>query len=211
MHSTLRGKKQELFLEKTAHPALYFFGVAALYRYTHTFPCMTRQEFEQTVPEMREVMLAIGRDFFGNEMDAEDVAQDGLLTLWRYCERMDAGHSVKPLAINVAKHCCIDIMRRRRTTIALDDPTLPQLHRTGDGPHETMEALELRQALDSAIEGLAPSERQLFRLRQLEGLSLDEIAELTHIPKTSAKSMISAARRKLYEALKKRDLINSKP
>lgn len=172
---------------------------------------MTQQEFEQTVPEMREVMLAIGRDFFGNDMDAEDVAQDGLLTLWRYCERMDARHSVRPLAVNVAKHCCIDIMRRRKTTMALDDSTLPQLHRTGDGPHEKLEALELRQALDSAIEGLAPSERQLFRLRQLEGLSLDEIAEQTHIPKTSAKSMISAARRKLYEALKKRDLINSKP
>lgn len=65
-----------------------------------------------------------------------------------------------------------------------------------------MERNELQQAFDDAIQRLNPSERHLFQLRQLDGLSLDEISEQTHIAKTSAKSMISAARRKLFEAMK---------
>lgn len=69
-------------------------------------------------------------------------------------------------------------------------------------PHEEMESNELKQALDAAIERLNPAERRLFLLRQLDGLSLDEISEQTHIAKPSAKSMISAARRKLFEAMK---------
>ena len=36
-------------------------------------------------------MLSVGRSFFGNEQDAEDVAQDGMLAMLKYLERMDAG------------------------------------------------------------------------------------------------------------------------
>lgn len=186
---------------------------------------MTRQEFEHIVPEMRRLMLGVGRDFFGNEMDAEDVAQDGLLQLWQYCERLDEGHNIPALATRIAKHCCIDIKRRRPTpqplpewrgvdTTFSDEPlidmvTSPRPRREGQGvglspsPHEEMERNELKQAFDAAIERLNPAERHLFQLRQLDGLSLDEISEQTHIAKPSAKSMISAARRKLFEALKK--------
>lgn len=167
---------------------------------------MTLQEFEHIAPEMRQLMLGVGRNFFGNEMDAEDVAQDGLLALWRYCERLESGHPVRGLAINVAKHCCIDLVRRRRTTLDLDE--LPELTlappgtRVHPSPQEEMEASELRQALEDAIHGLNPSEQRLFRLRQIEGLTLDEISEQTHIAKPSVKSMITAARRKIFEAMK---------
>lgn len=108
---------------------------------------MTQQEFEQIVPEMRQLMLGVGRDFFGNEMDAEDVAQEGLLALWRYCQRMEDSRHIRPLAINVAKHCCIDIVRRRRVTLNIDElperafaPPGTELH---SSPQEELEASEL--------------------------------------------------------------------
>lgn len=163
---------------------------------------MTRHEFEHILPEMRRLMLSVGRDFFGNDMDAEDVAQDGLIELWRYCERMDAGRSFQPLALRVAKHCCIDIMRRRRETVPLSEYEFSSQSEGGGGGLEEMEKAELQQAFDDALQLLGPSERHLFQLRQLEGLTLDEISEQTHIAKASAKSMISAARRKLFEAMK---------
>ena len=71
-----------------------------------------------------------------------------------------------------------------------------------------MEASELRQALEDAIHGLNQSEQRLFRLRQIEGLTLDEISEQTHIAKPSVKSMITAARRKIFEAMKDHILKN---
>ena len=167
---------------------------------------MTRQEFEHIVPEMRRLMLGVGRDFFGNEMDAEDVAQDGLLQLWRYCEQLDAEHNWPALATRIAKHCCIDIVRRRKSSATIDNDAAQNFAPPGTSlhpsPHDELEASELRQAFDAAIQRLNPSERHLFQLRLLDGLSLDEISEQTHIAKTSAKSMISAARRKLFEAMK---------
>lgn len=167
---------------------------------------MTRTEFEHIAPEMRWLMLGVGRDFFGNEMDAEDVAQDGLLQLWRYCEQLDEEHNIPALATRVAKHCCIDIARRRKNTIPIDGDSAQSFAPSGSSlhpsPHEEMERNELKQAFDAAVANLNPAERHLFLLRQLDGLSLDEISEQTHIAKPSAKSMISAARRKLFEAMK---------
>ena len=43
---------------------------------------MDRKEFENIVPALRPLMVKVGRDFFGNKDDAEDIAQDALVRLW---------------------------------------------------------------------------------------------------------------------------------
>ena len=42
---------------------------------------MRIEEFEKLAPDLRQQMLRIGQDFFGNQQDAEDVAQEGLIRL----------------------------------------------------------------------------------------------------------------------------------
>ena len=59
---------------------------------------MTRKEFEIIILRLRPLMVKVGRDFFGNQMDAEDVAQEALLRLWKYCERLDADRNLEALA-----------------------------------------------------------------------------------------------------------------
>ena len=59
------------------------------------------------------------------------------------------------------------------------------------------------QSLQTLIEQLNPRERELFEMRQIEGLSNNEIAQQTGIPKASIEVMVSRARKKLFEELKK--------
>jgi len=58
--------------------------------------------------------------------------------------------------------------------------------------------------IEQAIALLKPRERQLFEMRQLEGLSNDDISRETGIPKTSVTAMLSTARKKVFEELTKR-------
>jgi RNA polymerase sigma factor (sigma-70 family) len=166
---------------------------------------MTQEEFEHIAPSLRDVMLSVGRSFFDNESDADDVAQEGLLALWKYSSRMDADAVHTALAIRIAKHCCMDIVRKRKTTIPMpEDYGGAALNNgTAQSPQEIMEQGELLAAVDNAINRLTPSERRLYELRQIEGLPLDDIVKQTNISKTSVKSMISAARKKIYEELKR--------
>ncbi len=165
---------------------------------------MTQEEFEHIAAELRDVMLSVGRNFFGNDADAEDVAQEGMLSMLKYLGCMDVRKKHNALAIRIAKHCCMDMVRKRKrsTVVSIDSMNNPPGSLAGSSPHEELEAKEIRKAMTEAVEHLKPSERRLFELRQIEGSSLDEIAEQTGIAKPSIKSMLSAARKKVFMELK---------
>ena len=168
---------------------------------------MTQEEFEHIAPTLRELMLSVGRSFFGNDDDAEDVAQEGLVALLKFMDRMESGAQHDALAIRVAKHCCMDIMRKRKSSLFVSnnryEKTAPPGRDVGASPHEVLEAKELHEAVNKAVQHLKPSERRLFEMRQIEGLELDDIAKQTNIAKPSIKSIVSAARKKVFEEIKK--------
>jgi RNA polymerase sigma factor (sigma-70 family) len=166
---------------------------------------MDRTTFEQTAARLRPLIFRIGRDFFGSTDDAEDVAQETLVRLWHFCQQLDENRHVEALAVRVAKNCCVDMKRRQHLTlvrvseeVGMESPS-PHL-----SPHEEVERQEGVNALDEAIQHLQPRERQLFEMRQMEGLSTEEIAQQTGIPKASVQSMIAMARKKLFNDLTRR-------
>lgn len=165
---------------------------------------MKQEEFEHIAPKLRTVMFQIGYSFFENKDDADDVAQEGLVTMWKYAAQIEPGRNHEALAVRIAKHCCMDLMRRRKriTVIGLDGK-VDDLS-AEPSPHEVLEATELKTALQEALDRLKPGEKQLFRMQQIEGLSPDEIAEQNHISKASIKSMVSVARKKIFNELKRR-------
>lgn len=146
-------------------------------------------------------MVKVGRDFFGNQMDAEDVAQEALLRLWNYCERLSADRNLEALAVKVAKNVCVDLYKNRNTYE--DEITSDIASPPSQSADAELHAKEVQQKIDEAIERLNPRERDLLKARQLEGKSAEEISEQTGIPKSSVKSMISMARKKLKTDLQK--------
>lgn len=166
---------------------------------------MTRSEFEQIAAPLRQKVLRVGLDFFGNREDAEDSAQEAMTLLWRYCEHIDSNRNVEALAVRVAKNCCIDIYRKRQrrgVTVSID-PLIQQPADLTPSPHDQLVAEDEQRLLGNAIATLKPRERQLFEMRQKEGLSTAEIAVQTGIPKSSVASIISAARKKVFSELRK--------
>ncbi|MBR5687248.1 MAG: sigma-70 family RNA polymerase sigma factor [Prevotella sp.] len=166
---------------------------------------MTRSEFEHIAAPLRQKVLRVGLDFFGNREDAEDSAQEAMAQLWRYCEHIDTNRNVEALAVRVAKNCCVSIYRKRKrraVTISID-PLIQQPADPASSPHDELEAEDERRLLDNAITLLNPRERQLFEMRQKEGLSTEEIAVQTGIPKSSVAAMVSAARKKIFQEIRK--------
>ena len=159
---------------------------------------MTRSEFEQIAAQLRQKVLNTGLDFFGNKEDAEDAAQDTMVQLGRYLEHIDARRNVEALAVRVAKNCCVSIYRKRQNVT-------PLLERQGEAsPQEQLEAKDTQRMLDETLSLLKPRERQLFDMRALMGLSIDEITQQTGIAKPSVTAMVSAARKKVFTELKRR-------
>jgi len=165
---------------------------------------MTQVEFEHIAIELRPSMWKVGMDFFGSTDDAEDVAQEALVQLWQYAEKLDAGRNIGGLAIRIAKHCCVDMQRKRRGNIVELMPAHEREIGADASPHEHLEQTEAADLLKQLIEGLNPRERELFEMRQLDGLSNDKIAERTGIPKASIQVMVSRARKKIFDELQRK-------
>ena len=163
---------------------------------------MSPEAFENMVPALRPLMVKVGRDFFGNKMDADDVAQEGLLRLWRYCERLSAEQNMEALAIKVAKNVCVEIYRRGNApTVTLDVETGSHEAQASYDADAGIAAVERLQEIDEAMARLGPRERELLMKKHMEGYTADEIAQATGISKPSVKSMISMARKKLMKEL----------
>ena len=175
---------------------------------------MNRNEFEQQVPRLRPLMIKVGRNFFGNKDDAEDVAQDGFERLWNYCERLDANRNLEALAVMIAKNICVEKYKRRQkesvsfsTRHVQGKLTLDKLENKAcdetDYADAALLTVETCERIEKAIETLSPREQQLVRKRYLEDHSAEEIAQETGIPKPSIKSMLSMAKAKLIKRLRR--------
>ena len=168
---------------------------------------MTRSEFEHIATALRQKVLKVCLDFWRSKEDAEDAAQETMVQLWRYCEHIDAERNVAALAVRVAKNCCVSMYRKQGNaeyvSEAAANSSLFTLH-SSLSPEMRLEAEDTQKMLEETVALLKPRERQLFEMRQIEGLSTEEVSQQTGIPKPSITAMVSAARKKVYMELKRR-------
>lgn len=166
---------------------------------------MTQQEFETIAAELRPMMYNVGMRYFHSQDDAEDVAQESLLRLWKFCANMDAAMNIKGLAVKVAKNCCISMRRRKNRNLFLDAEEICGDDDIPSYDFDWLEAEENEVLIERMMRDmLTPRERELFELRRLHGMSNDEIEARTGIKKATIQSMVSKARTKLFLELKRR-------
>ena len=159
---------------------------------------MTIQEFNTHVAHLRPLLLKVGKEFFHNKEEAQDVVQEVLMRLWLCRESLPVDESLSALAVRIAKNVCISMWRKQKLRTELPLEVAPQLL-AGDQTDATLEEMENKQMLQEAIERLTPSERRLFLLKQEPGIDIGQMALLMGMTSRSVSAKLSAARRKLFE------------
>lgn len=113
------------------------------------------------------------------------------------------------LAAVIARNVAIDMLRRRRPTSISGDEAhtswLLQQESDNNTPESQLEWKEDEQWLRQRIEQLPPREMQVMRLRQTEHRTNEQIAAILGISKDSVATMLSSARRKLFNQIKERN------
>ena len=132
----------------------------------------------------------------GNEADALDACQEALMAIVRGLGRFDQRSAFATWAYRVATNACLDeLRRRRRRPIASVDDTTAIEHR--DLPESTAERLDVQAALAQ----LPIEFRAAVVLRDLAGMSYDEIAATLDVPPGTVRSRIARGRAALAAVL----------
>lgn len=137
----------------------------------------------------------------GNRAEAEDVAQEALLRLWRGAKdwRLD-GAKPSTWMYRVVANLCIDRMRRA-SSVALDDAGIEEPVDGAPGAVDKLQDRTRQKALYAALARLPDRQRQAVVLRHIEGLSNPDIAGLMDIGVEAVESLTSRGKRALAVAL----------
>lgn len=136
----------------------------------------------------------------GDRAEAEDVAQEALLKLWRVAPGWRVGEAkVTTWLYRVTANMCIDRIRKRRTGPDLD--AMPELADDAPSAAETIQQTARAEALQFAMNKLPDRQRQAVILRHIEGLSNPEIGQIMDIGPRAVESLTARGKRALEAIL----------
>ena len=150
------------------------------------------------------------RGFVRNEEDARDVAQDAFLKAFARLDRFDGRSAFYTWMYRIAANTAMDHnkkVRRRPAPLPLEAPReddeRPSSAPAAPGPSPVQGAMtaELRVRIDRALDALPPVYREVVVLRELEGLTYDDIARVLRLSRGTVESRLFRARERLRASL----------
>lgn len=155
-------------------------------------------------------MYAVALRITGDESEAEEVLQEAFISACGKIHTFEERSRLSTWLYRIATNAALMHLRQRREdTVSLDEPQLMaegdelprQLSDWSVEPSEQVLSNELRQVLEEAIHKLPPSLRAAFVLRDIQGLSTQEAAEVLDISPGALKVRLHRARLQLRELL----------
>ncbi|WP_235857830.1 RNA polymerase sigma factor [Marimonas lutisalis] len=147
------------------------------------------------------VVMAHAYRLLGDRTEAEDIAQEAMLRLWKIAGDWRQGEAkVTTWLYRVVANLSTDRLRRRgRNGPPLDE--VPEPRDEAEGPAERMQTQARAEALQAALNALPERQRQAVVLRHIEGLGNPEIAGIMEISTEAVESLTARGKRALGAAL----------
>jgi RNA polymerase sigma-70 factor (ECF subfamily) len=169
-----------------------------------------RAEFARMVETYSAFIYRLGLRMLGNPQDAEDLLQETFIKAFRHLKDFDGRSNLSTWLYRIATNEAL--MQLRRKTPEMISVEEPQELDTGEQeplqivdwcciPETELLSAESRAHLDAAVESLPSSLRVVFLLRDMEGLSTRQTAEVLNLSETAVKTRLSRARLQLRERL----------
>jgi RNA polymerase sigma-70 factor, ECF subfamily len=151
--------------------------------------------FESVMRQYERLVLVTAVRLLGNLEDAQDVSQEVFLKLYRNLKKLERSGNISGWLYKVTVNACHDLRSRRPESVPIEETAEPSA--PGDGPPQQLAEGERRRALELSLRMLAEREREAVILRDLEGLTTQEVARVMGSSEATVRSHISQARVKM--------------
>ncbi len=168
------------------------------------------QAFEQLIQKYDRNVFRIAQHITQNREDAEDVVQDAFLKAYQNLNKFQGNSKFYTWLVRIAVNEALMRLRKRKSdkTVSLDedveteDGSIPrEVADWSPNPEQLYGTAELSDILGKTIQGLPAGFRTVFVLRDVEGLSTEETAEMLGLSVPAVKSRLLRARLQLRERL----------
>ena len=155
--------------------------------------------------------------YLGNAADADDAVQDALLSAYKHVGQFRGQSRVSRLSAIVINSARMQLRRRsRQPHVPLDEQSPEQeshalcdrLADRGQTPEEACRGAELAEHVHRLLRQLSPTLRRAFQLRELDGLTIRETANVLGVAEGTVKAQLARARTKLRFLMRKSERIS---
>lgn len=169
--------------------------------------------YEELVRQHQQRIFAIANGVLRRNEDLEDIAQQVLLKVYVSLKRFDLRSSFSTWLYKVTVNECLDYLRKKKVRKLTYEADMTQeqadqlniLEDAGDAqPISASRHVELKQLLDSLMNQLPQEEQLMLFLKEVEGLTVNEIGEVLDMNVNTVKVRMFRARGKLMEIYRKR-------
>lgn len=163
--------------------------------------CKKRDEaaFRKLVDSHMDFAFSVAYRILNDEDEARDTVQESFISVWQKIESFDTCRSFSNWLYRIIVNRCYDALRKRKRVI--NSTGLDNLNFSGiisdSNPEEKLGNEEIGSIIRQMTGRLSPRQKVVFILSELEGLNHDEISEITGMAKTSVKSNLNHARKKI--------------
>ncbi|MFY0255595.1 RNA polymerase sigma factor [Chitinophaga sp. 30R24] len=155
----------------------------------------------QVVP-VRQKLYRFAFRLLGNEEDAQDITQDVLMKVWGMQDKMTELQNMEAWCMRITRNLALDKLKSKKYRIA------DELDRAGElpevsqqNPHMMMEQQDVMKKVHRAINSLPEKHRTILQLRDIDGHSYQEIADILEIDMNEVKVNLHRARKTVREKL----------
>jgi len=163
----------------------------------------TRERFEQAVLPHLDAAYNLARWLTRNDQDAQDVTQEAFLRAFRFFEGYQGGN-LRAWLLTIVRNTCYTWMRRNRPpepAVEFDEELHSGESPAGADPEVQALAGADKETLHRALAELPDVFREILVLREMEGMSYKEIADVSSVSLGTVMSRLARARARLRESL----------
>lgn len=154
--------------------------------------------FRQIVARHLPKVVAVARRMLGSAADADDVAQEALLRLWRHAERVEVGpNGLGAWLYRVTTNLALDRIRGRRQ----EDPDALETMSVAGDQERSLEQADLARRVEQELQALPERQRAALVLCHYEGLSMTAAGGILGVSEEAIESLLARGRRALRAAL----------
>lgn len=153
--------------------------------------------WEALVRRLQGPVYAVAYHYLRDREEARDVAQDAFIQIYRNLDKFEGLAGFKAWVMRVTRNCAIDRGRRLRSRPPLDDVQVDDAglgSQDSESPQAVLEANEKRTLLRRAIARMSDINGEMIMLKEIQGLTQQEVADLLSIPLGTVKARTNRAR-----------------
>jgi RNA polymerase sigma-70 factor (ECF subfamily) len=160
--------------------------------------------WEALVSQHQARVCSVAYHYTGSEEEALDVAQEIFVRVWKRLDTCREPERFLAWLLRIARNACLDHLRRRKARPPAQDIPVEDVFSLADGgprPDQDLDHADRHRLLELGLGRISDINREVIVLKDIQGLSLEEIATMLDLPLGTVKSRCSRARVELGKAV----------